>query len=64
MGEEAVTDRHVSVEFVFDRSGERALANAYRILVPERRARKAQRRYDDDHDQASAEDGDRPALGA
>src|SRR6266508_2231809 len=35
----AVAERAVSVEFVFDRAGESALAHAYRILVPERRGR-------------------------
>ena len=67
----AVAERQVSVEFVFERSGEQALASAYRVLVPERRARTAQRR-DDDHSQESGSqfvvsaiaDDDHSALGA
>ena len=39
--------RKVSVEFVFDRSADQALARAYRVLVPERRARTMQRKSDD-----------------
>jgi hypothetical protein len=66
-----VAERQVSLEFVFDRTGEQALASAYRVLVPERRARTAQR-SDDDHSQESGPqlvapaiaDDDRPALGA
>ncbi len=34
-----MAERAVSVEFVFDRTGTKALAQAYRMLVPERRAR-------------------------
>jgi hypothetical protein len=48
----AVAERQVSLEYVFDRTGEQALASAYRVLVPERRARTAQR-SDDDHTQES-----------
>lgn len=32
-----VADRQVEVEYVFDRLGDAALAQAYRLLVPERR---------------------------
>jgi hypothetical protein len=35
----AVAERQVSVEFVFERTGETSLAQAYRILVPERHSR-------------------------
>jgi hypothetical protein len=67
----AVVERQVSLEFVFDRTGAQALASAYRVLVPERRARTAQRR-DDDHSQQSGSqlvvaaiaDEDSSALGA
>jgi hypothetical protein len=44
-----MAERQVSAEFVFDRAGEQALAHAYRVLVPERRARTLQRRDSDDH---------------
>ena len=43
-----MAERDVIVEFVFDRIGPRAVANAYRILVPERRGRR-ERRSDDEH---------------
>ena len=46
----AVAERQVSLEFVFDRAGEQALARAYRLLVPERLSRTVQRK-DDDHTQ-------------
>jgi len=46
-----MVERQVSVEFVFDRVADQALAQAYRMLVPERRARTAQRRDGDDHGQ-------------
>ena len=73
-----MAEHQVSTEFVFDRAGEQALAHAYRVLVPERRARSAQRRDDDDHSQCPGstvraalepvtdhdEGQDRPALGA
>jgi hypothetical protein len=75
-----VAERKVSAEFVFDRASEQTLAQAYRILVPERRARTVQRRDVHDHDQTSTAglggarelqlvahtgtDEDRPALGA
>ena len=71
--------RKVSVEFVFDRSADQALRRAYRVLVPERRARTMQRKSDD-HSQMVAvaptaesrlepvtnhdEREDRPAVGA
>jgi hypothetical protein len=42
-----MAEHEVSVEFVFDRAGERALAHAYRVLVPERQARTAHRRDKD-----------------
>ena len=48
-----MAERQVSAEFVFDRAGEQALAHAYRVLVPERRARTLQRRDSDDHSQMS-----------
>ena len=35
----AMTEHQVSTEFVFDRASGQALAHAYRVLVPERRAR-------------------------
>jgi len=62
----AVAERQVSVEFVFDRAGDQALAQAYRVLVPERRARTMQRRHGDEHSTAPrADEGEhRPALGA
>jgi hypothetical protein len=61
----AVAERQVSVEFVFDRTGDRALALAYRVLVPERRARAMQRRDADEHCQApAAEEGEHRCLGA
>lgn len=47
-----MAEREVSVEFVFDRSADRELAHAYRMLVPERRCRTAQRSDRDDHSQA------------
>jgi hypothetical protein len=43
-----MAERLVSAEFVFDRTGEQALAHAYAVLVPERRARTVQRRDSDD----------------
>lgn len=46
----------MSVEYVFDRAGDQALAQAYRMLVPERRARTVQRRDDDDHNQTPTAD--------
>jgi hypothetical protein len=46
----AVAERWVDVEFVFDRTGDTALAQAYRILVPERRGRRSNR---SDHDDCS-----------
>ena len=56
-----MTEHQVSTEFVFDRASGQALAHAYRVLVPERRARSAQRRDDDDRDQTSRTDrGARP----
>jgi hypothetical protein len=62
----AMTERLVSVEFVFDRVAEQTLAQAYRILVPERRARTSQTKdSDDEPSQGSVADCDeRPALGA
>ena len=51
-----MTEHQVSTEFVFDRASGQALAHAYRVLVPERRARSAQRRDDDDRDQTSRTD--------
>jgi hypothetical protein len=51
-----MAERQVSVEFVFDRSADRELAQAYRMLVPERRARTVQRRDGDDHSQALTAD--------
>jgi hypothetical protein len=47
----AMAERLVSAEFVFDRAGEQALAHAYRVLVPERRARAAQGKDIDDNRQ-------------
>ena len=52
----AVAERQVSVEFVFDRAGDRALAQVYRMLVPERRARTVQRRESDERGQTSTTD--------
>ncbi len=46
----AVAERRVDVEFVFDRTGDTALAQGYRILVPERRGRRSNR---SDHDDCS-----------
>jgi len=43
MAARAVTDREVSLEFVFERTSEMSLAQAYRILVPERRSRTRQK---------------------
>lgn len=40
----------MTVEFVFERTGESSLAHAYRILVPERRGRA--RQSDQSHDGA------------
>ena len=64
-----MAERQVSVEFVFDRSADRELAQAYRMLVPERRARTAPRRDSDDYSQLptagpDGADEDRPAIGA
>ena len=60
-------ERAVATEYVFDRAGEQLLTQAYRLLVPERRAH-SQRRDHDDHDQVrTSPDGsgdERPALGA
>jgi hypothetical protein len=39
-----VAERLVSVEFVFERTSETSLAQAYRILVPDRRCLTAQKR--------------------
>jgi hypothetical protein len=67
----AVAERQVSLEFVFDRTGEQALTSAYRVLVPERRARTAQRRDDEQSQESGSQyvvsaiaDDDRSALGA
>ena len=64
----AVAERQVSAEFVFDRAGDQALVQAYRTLVPERRARTVQRKDDDDNNQTSAahigEGEHRSAVGA
>lgn len=75
----APAERRVYVEFVFDRAGDQLLAQAYRMLVPEHRARMRQRREGDEHlqtppvdDKASGlqlvsptgDEGDRSALGA
>jgi hypothetical protein len=49
-----MAERQVSVEFVFDRAADRELTHAYRMLVPERRARTAPRRDSDDHSRAPA----------
>jgi hypothetical protein len=46
-----MAERQVSAEFVFDRAGEQALAHAYRVLVPERRARTMQGKDSDDNRQ-------------
>jgi len=70
-----VAEHQVSAEFVFDRAGDQALVHAYRVLVPERRARSVQRRDSDDHSQVltvakklePVSDHDRegrPAIGA
>jgi hypothetical protein len=59
-----MAEREVSVEFVFDRSADRELAHAYRMLVPERRARTAQTRDGDDHSQASTTGVSRAELAA
>jgi hypothetical protein len=48
-----VAERRVSVEFVFDRTSAQALAQVYRMLVPERRARAAGRRDGDDDTQGA-----------
>lgn len=48
-----MAERTVSVEFVFDRTGAQTLAQVYRMLVPERRARSAARRYTDDDSPAT-----------
>jgi hypothetical protein len=47
----AMAERLVSAEFVFDRAGDQALAHAYRVLVPERRARTVQGKDIDDNGQ-------------
>jgi hypothetical protein len=52
-----VAERTVSVEFVFDRTGAQALAQVYRMLVPERRARAAGRRDSDDGTQGAEQLG-------
>lgn len=73
-----MVERQLCVEHVFDRNPEQALAHAYWVLVPERRARTMQRRDSDDHSQTLAlapgaesrpgpvtdEAEDRPAVGA
>jgi hypothetical protein len=74
-----VAERTVSVEFVFDRASCQALAQVYRSLVPERRARTAGGGSTDDDSQAATTspgasqlelvarteaDEDRSALGA
>jgi hypothetical protein len=38
----ATAERRVDTEFVFDRAADQLLVQAYRILVPERRARTSQ----------------------
>jgi hypothetical protein len=59
-------ERAVAAEYVFDRAGEQLLAQAYRVLVPEKQAQK--RRDHDDEDQLRTGSGapgdERPALGA
>lgn len=60
-----MAERAVSVEFVFDRASAQALAQAYRMLVPERRARTATRRNPDGDSQpstASPAEATRPGL--
>jgi hypothetical protein len=64
-----MVERQVSVEFVFDRAADRELTHAYRMLVPERRARTAPRRASDDYSQlptagSDGADENRPAIGA
>jgi hypothetical protein len=59
-----MADRQVSVEFVFDRAGERGLAQAYRVLVPQRRGRTTNRRDADERSEAPRDREQRPALGA
>jgi len=58
-----VAERTVSVEFVFDRTSAQALAQVYRMLVPERRARAAGRRDTDDDTQAAELSGVEPGPG-
>lgn len=63
-----MAERTVSVEFVFDRAGDKGLAQAYRMLVPERRARAMQRKDGDDNSQGATVDRGtsrlEPATGA
>jgi hypothetical protein len=62
---EAVAERAISVEFVFDRSASQTLAQAYRILVPEPRARTSQKGENDDRrDTSTAAGEDHTAVGA
>lgn len=58
-----MAERQVSVEFVFDRSADQLVAQAYRMLVPERRARTADRRDGDEHFQTPAADDQPGWLG-
>ena len=48
-----MAERVVSVEFVYERTGARSLAHAYRMLVPERRARTARWKDSDDDQPAN-----------
>ena len=58
-----MAERSVCVEFVFDRTSAQALAQVYRMLVPERRARAAGRRENDDDTQSAELSGVEPDPG-
>ena len=59
----APAERLVDTEFVFDRVADQLLVQAYRILVPERRARTSQsKETTDDSNSISVADCEDPAA--
>jgi hypothetical protein len=59
----APAERSVDTEFVFDRVADQLLVQAYRILVPERRARTSQsKETTDDSSSISVADCEDPAA--
>ncbi len=58
----APAERQVAGEFVFDRSGEQGLVQAYRILLPQRQARTSQSKETHDRISISGADCEDPAA--